>query len=226
MLYIIYGFLFGLIIPSMARRFAKFMPASAAETIYRLLCPVKHVSKHKQKNNPHYQTLQLKLFYRSCLYGILCASLFITASLHFDRQGLWGILAFLWALLLLLEIDYKTYLLPDIITIPLLIGGFCFSVFEGTWILSAESAIGATLGFILPTIAELLMIWKRQNAIGLGDIKLFAAVGAWIGIQPITYCLVLSCLLFAVQALILRQREGAFGPAISAAAIIVAFYFF
>ena len=37
MSYIFWGFLFGVLIPYMARRFAKFMPATAAYALYRLL---------------------------------------------------------------------------------------------------------------------------------------------------------------------------------------------
>ena len=141
MQYALYGFLLGFIIPYMARRFAKFMPASAAESIWRLLYPHKSVGPQIRQKNAHYRTLIKAYFWRSFIFGLTGALLFTAANLHFEAWDLPAICAFLWALLLLFEIDYKTFLLPDVITIPLLIGGFCFSVFTGVWVLSAESAI-------------------------------------------------------------------------------------
>lgn len=55
MSYIFWGFLFGVLIPYMARRFAKFMPATAAYALYRLLWPVKTVSDERKRANPAYQ---------------------------------------------------------------------------------------------------------------------------------------------------------------------------
>lgn len=224
--YILYGFLFGFIIPYMARRFAKFMPASAANAVWRLICPVKKVSPQKRINNSQYKKLISTYFWRSFMYGLGSAVLFYLASLHFQPFGLAGILAFIWALLLLFEIDYKTMFLPDVVTVPLLIGGFVFSSLYGVWVLPVESALGASAGYLLPVIAGLMIVWKHADAFGGGDIKLLAAVGAWLGILPVIYTILLSSLLFGIFALIMRRRAGAFGPAISAAAIVLAFYFF
>ena len=49
MSYIFWGFLFGVLSPYMARRFAKFMPATAAYALYRLLWPVKTVSDERKR---------------------------------------------------------------------------------------------------------------------------------------------------------------------------------
>lgn len=226
MSYVLYGFLFGFVIPYMARRFAKFMPTSAANAVWRLICPVKYTSFQKRKGNNHYKKLIRSYFWRSFMYGLAGAVLFYLASLHFESFGLGGVLAFMWALLLLFEIDYKTMFLPDVVTVPLLIGGFVFSTLCGVWVLPVESALGATTGYVLPLIAGLMIVWKHADAFGGGDIKLLAAVGAWLGILPVIYTILLSTLLFGAFALIRHRREGAFGPAISVAAIILAFYFF
>jgi len=226
MSYIVYGFVLGFIIPYMARRFAKFMPASAAVAVWRLICPVKCTSFQKRKDNDHYKKLIRSYFWRSFMYGLSGAVLFYLASLHFQPFGLAGILAFMWALLLLFEIDYKTMLLPDVVTVPLLIGGFVFSSLYGVWVLPVESALGASAGYLLPVIAGLMIVWKHADAFGGGDIKLLAAIGAWLGILPVIYTILLASLLFAVFAAVKRQRAGAFGPAITVAAIVLAFYFF
>ena len=226
MIYAVYGFVLGFIIPYMARRFAKFMPASAAETVWRLVCSGKRTSHQKRFASLKYKQLLSAYFWRCIMFGLLVAGLFFCASNHFSIRGLSGILAFIWALVLLLEIDYKTMFLPDVITVPLLIGGFVFASFYGEWIFSTESALGAVVGYLLPVIAALCIVRKHPDAFGGGDIKLLAAIGAWFGVLPVVYTILAATILFAIFSIIARRRAGAFGPAISVAAIIVAFYFF
>ena len=124
MSYIFWGFLFGVLIPYMARRFAKFMPATAAYAFYRLLWPVKTVSDERKRANPAYQKLMSAYVMRSLGYGIITAAISYAAYWQFGTAHLWWYLAFIWILLLLTEIDYKTMYLPDILTFPLLLAGF------------------------------------------------------------------------------------------------------
>lgn len=226
MMYTICGFLLGFIIPHMARRFAKFSPASPSESLWRLVMPLKRVSINKRRKNSAYRELCISYFWRSFMYGIITAFIFYISSKHFHPLGIGGILTFFWALILLAEIDYKTYLLPDVVTIPLLIGGFIFACFWGAWLVAAESSVGAVLGYTIPVIAGLLIAWRYPDAFGGGDVKLLAAAGAWLGAEGIMYTIVLSCLIFSSFAYITKKRTGAFGPAISLATIIVAFLIF
>ena len=210
----------------MARRFSKFMPASAPLAIWHLIVPSKKTSKQKRQNNLKYQYLKKQHIKRSLTYGSITAALFSGAYFNFQPIGLIFILFFIWSLLLLLEIDYKTMLLPDVITLPLLITGFLFSCFYSLWILPIDSAIGSAIGYIIPTLSALLLIKKHPDAIGGGDIKLFSAIGAWLGTINTVYTILLSCIIFALTALITHKKTGAFGPAICISAIIVAFYYF
>lgn len=224
MLYIVYGFLFGILIPYMARRFAKFMPATAAYALYRLVWPVKTVSDEKKRANPYYQKLMSAYVMRSLGYGIISAAVSYAAVLRFGTPHIWWYLSFIWILLLLLEIDYKTMYLPDILTIPLLLTGFLCAVLVGDWSGPAESSVGAAAGYVLPIIASLFLVWKNKDVFGGGDIKLLSAVGAWLGVEELLYVIILSCVIFGGYALLKRKRSGAFGPAIAIAAIIVAFF--
>ena len=226
MIFAIYGFFCGFIIPYVARRLAKICPASPSEVLWRLIIPSKHQGLKQYVQNEKYKTLAYGYWWRSVVYGMVNSVLFCAASTTFMPLGLGGILALFWALMLLAEIDYRTYLLPDVITVPLLIGGFFFSCYYGSWIIGIESAVGAIAGYILPVFAGVLIAWKHSDAFGGGDVKLLAAVGAWLGILPVIYTILLSCCLFAVFAFVMKRRAGAFGPAISIAAIMVAFYFF
>lgn len=226
MIYAVYGFVFGLLIPYISRRFAKFMPATMAYALVSLCKFSKKVTSEKWEKSLTYTKLRREFFYRSLLCGIVTAAVSYFAYAHFGSRGLWWQLYFIWSLLLLAEIDYRMFLLPDILTVPLLILGFTASCWGWGHISGAESALGAVGGYFLPVLVSLLFVWKNKDAFGGGDIKLLAALGAWLGFEKLLYVIVVSAVLFILYAAIKRQRSGAYGPAIAIAGIIVAFYFF
>lgn len=226
MFYAISGFIFGFCIPYIARRFAKFMPATFAYGLYRLIKPNKSVCLAKKQANNKYKKLCCRYFYRSLVWGCVCGLLSLAAYICFGESSLGWYLFFIWVLLLLSEIDYKIYLLPDILTVPLLLVGFLYAVFVGEWVVPAESAVGAFIGYFLPVIAALFLVWKNKDMFGGGDIKLLAGIGAWMGADKLIYVILVSVCVFGMYALLRKQRSGAFGPAIALAAIVIAFYFF
>lgn len=225
MIYAVSGFVFGLLIPYLARRFSKFMPATFAYGLYRIFRQNKKVSKAKRKNNHRYEKLMRRYLMRSLGWAIITSALSFLMIYQFGGYHCWWYLGLLWSLLLLTEIDYRMELLPDIITIPLLMMGFGFAVFAGDWATPQESAIGALGGYFIPVMASLFLVWKSPDAFGGGDIKLLAALGAWFGLENLIVIIVLACVIFGIYALIYKKRDAAFGPSIAVAAIAVAFYF-
>lgn len=227
MWYAVCGFVFGMLVPYMSRRFSKFMPATMAYALYRLVKPNKVVSRQKRAENTRYGKLIRRYLMRSVGWGILAAALSYLALHKFGNHYIWWHLTFIWILLLLTEIDNRMQLLPDILTIPLLLAGFAYAAFTGSWVTVAESAWGAGLGYMLPAIASLPFVFRRPDAFGGGDIKLLAALGAWLGFECLMYAVVAACLIFVATVVVYsKKRDGAFGPSLAAAAIGVAFYFF
>lgn len=218
--YILGGLVFGLLIPYMARRFAKFMPATPAYALWQLLRPGKQTAGERRR------PLLRAYFWRSIICGLLTAGLTYAFAYRFGLEKLGWYVFYLWVLLLLAEIDWRMCLLPDILTVPLLIGGFACAAWGSGWIIGAESALGATAGYLLPAVVSLLLVWRNKDAFGGGDIKLLAAIGAWIGVELLLYVIAASSILMLVYTLVRRRRSAAFGPALAAAAIIVAFCFF
>lgn len=229
MLYIFIGFAFGFAIPYLARRFAKFMPATFAYAIYRILKPNKNVSKQKRKQNLTYKKLCLRYFMRSLGWGIVTSSVIFLLSLTAAASETPWLIFLIITLFILMEIDKRMFLLPDILTVPLLIVGFLYAAFSG-YILGFDaasstlnSALGAFAGYFIPVLASLFLIKKYPDAFGGGDIKLLAAVGAWLGLTNIPYIILLSCLIFAATCFINKQKIGAFGPSIVIATLIILF---
>ena len=172
---------------------------------------------------------------RSLGWGIFCAAATYLFAVNFDSYYTCWYLAFLWIMLLLVEIDKRFMLLPDILTLPLLVLGFGYAAINGVWLDTVDpqlisnaqnSFMGACAGYSMPVIASMFLVWKYPDAFGGGDIKLLAAIGAWVGLEPISYILLCSCILFALGCLIKKQRVGPFGPSIVYATLLICIFLF
>jgi leader peptidase (prepilin peptidase) / N-methyltransferase len=84
------------------------------------------------------------------------------------------------ALIVLFAIDLEHHLLPNAITVPLIVVGFVFSFFtEPQWL---SSLIGILVGGgVLFTIAEIYYRVRHEEGLGMGDVKMLAMIGAFLG---------------------------------------------
>lgn len=116
-------------------------------------------------------------------------------------------------LLPLLIIDAKRQLLPDALTLPLIWMGFIYQINSGNL---QDGVVGAMLGYVaLWLISTLFQFFRKKESIGYGDMKLFAAFGAWIGWYFLPVILLGASILSLVYVLLLRvgsNQRFAFGP--------------
>lgn len=85
-----------------------------------------------------------------------------------------------WMLLLLAVIDWRVQLLPDVITLPLLLTGLAAAAFLDRDHM-VDHLIGALAGFAVFALAALVYrLLRGREGLGLGDAKLLAGIGAWI----------------------------------------------
>lgn len=100
-----------------------------------------------------------------------------------------------WALLAAALIDRRTLLLPDLVSLPLAAGGLV-----AAWLgLAPASPLAALAGALLglgglATIAELYRRLRGREGLGMGDAKLMAAAGAWLGPGPLPQVLLVGAL--------------------------------
>ncbi|TVU89255.1 prepilin peptidase [Vreelandella titanicae] len=122
-------------------------------------------------------------------------------------------------LLVLAVIDFRTQLLPDVITLPLLWAGLLFQLlFQPLMLQSA--VIGAMVGYLsLWSFYWLFKLVTGKEGMGYGDFKLLAALGAWLGWSFLPLILLLSAGLGAIVGLVaqacsprLRGTPFPFGP--------------
>ncbi len=229
MTYILIGFIFGFSIPYLARRFAKFMPATMPYALYRIFKQNKTVSKEKRSQNNKYLKLKQKYFMRSFGWGIVVSAFSFYTYITFQPIDVSWFVFLIMMLFLLMEIDNRMMLLPDLITLPLLISGFAYASFNGHMfggdiiVATQDSVLGAIKGYLVPTIAALFMVRKNSEAFGGGDIKLLSAIGAWLGSNTIPIIILISCFIFAITCFVNKKRAGAFGPSIVIATLIAIF---
>lgn len=124
------------------------------------------------------------------------------------------------ALITLSWIDFRTYRLPDPVTLPLIAAGLAANAF--VFNTPAASLVGAALGYGVFVAIEIGFKKLRGiQGLGRGDAKLLAAGGAWCGgwlLPGIVLIGAFSALLFVgMLALIRRQPLNdttpyAFGP--------------
>jgi leader peptidase (prepilin peptidase) / N-methyltransferase len=133
-----------------------------------------------------------------------------------------------WWLLLLALLDLEELRLPDALTLPLIVAGILLSIWAPTASLELPadplfSIIGAIVGYLaLAAIARLYRMLRNREGLGLGDAKLFAAGGAWLGVMRLPDYLLLAALLGVAHAIFIgawRQpdRVVPFGPALALA---------
>jgi leader peptidase (prepilin peptidase) / N-methyltransferase len=139
----------------------------------------------------------------------------------------WAALAglfFTWALVALSGIDFRTQLLPDQITLPLLWTGLLLSLFH-LFVEPKPAILGAAIGYLsLWSVYWLFKLLTGKEGMGFGDFKLLAALGAWMGPVSLLPVILLSSLVGAlVGGTLIALRKHArnipmpFGPFIAMA---------
>ncbi|MEX3555544.1 MAG: A24 family peptidase [Burkholderia gladioli] len=98
-----------------------------------------------------------------------------------------------WITLLAL-VDLDTQLLPDLLTLPFMGCGFACAI-AGLFVPVTAALVGAIVGWAMLMAAHWAarLMGRSQDAIGQGDAKLLAAVGAWLGWNAMVDTLLVAC---------------------------------
>jgi leader peptidase (prepilin peptidase)/N-methyltransferase len=120
------------------------------------------------------------------------AAIFLGAALQFGASWLLvSRLVFASLLIVLFVTDLEHRILPNAITLSGILIGLAFSlVAEPGW---RSAAIGALAGGgVLLAIAELYYRVRGEEGLGMGDVKMLAMIGAFLGWDQMLLTLVLS----------------------------------
>lgn len=138
---------------------------------------------------------------------------------------------FVCALLVIIWIDIRYQIVPDLITIPGILLGFCLA-FLNPVLYWFDSALGIVMGggiFYLVALCYYLLT-KRQG-MGGGDIKFMAMIGAFLGWQSLPFVIFASSLMGSLVGLVAmaKQKKGGqtvipYGPFLAVAALMYIFF--
>jgi leader peptidase (prepilin peptidase)/N-methyltransferase len=129
------------------------------------------------------------------LVELVTAGVFLAAYYLFGPSPLLiARLLFASAMIVLFVIDLQHRILPNIITLPGIIVGFVFSLFlPPGWF---ESLVGIVAGGgVLLLMAEMYYRLRKEEGLGMGDVKMLAMIGAFLGWKLMLVTLVLSSFL-------------------------------
>jgi leader peptidase (prepilin peptidase)/N-methyltransferase len=115
------------------------------------------------------------------------------------------------------EIDARTYLLPDLVTLGTFVCGvlvqFALDPFSPAEAAGLGLARGAATALVL-ALVRWGYAWRRgREGIGLGDVKLAAAIGAWLPVEAIPMCFLLATAAAFTAVLFARLRGESFDRA-------------
>jgi leader peptidase (prepilin peptidase) / N-methyltransferase len=143
----------------------------------------------------------------------LAATLVALLALVADDGPLtWLDCLFGWWLLALGWTDLRSWLLPDALTLPLVLAGFGMTAWIAPQRL-AVSVLGAALGYLgLRLVGWAYRVLRGGEGIGEGDAKLLAASGAWLGVAALPRVILVAASSALVAAIGMRFCGARLGP--------------
>ena len=112
------------------------------------------------------------------------------------------------------DVDARTYLLPDAVTLGATLAGIVAAPFvepldawSNPWLAGASAAARALgCAAVLALLRSLYAQMRDREGLGFGDVKLAAAVGAWLPLDAIPLCFALAASAALVAAMIAQLR--------------------
>jgi leader peptidase (prepilin peptidase) / N-methyltransferase len=201
---------FGALIGSFLNVCIHRLPLGASVVWPASACPHCRRELSWYENVPVLSYLALRARCRTCkgpiairypLVEALTSAVFVLAwSAYGPGPLLASRLVFACALIVLFAIDLEHHLLPNVITLPGIAVGFAFSFFtEPGWLASLIGLLAG--GGVLYAIAVIYFWIRHEEGLGMGDPKMLAMIGAFLGWKLTLVTLMLASLTGSVVGL-------------------------
>lgn len=117
-------------------------------------------------------------------------------------------------------VDARRMIIPNALNAAVAGFGLLKAAGEGTKALAEAASAGLTVYLLFALLAELYVRWRDRPGLGLGDVKLLAAVSTWCGLAGVPVILLVGCAsglaMMAARGSLAReigwQQRIAFGP--------------
>jgi leader peptidase (prepilin peptidase)/N-methyltransferase len=200
----VYVALVGLVVGSYLNVVIHRLPRRESTVLPRSRCPACGAKIRAWDNVPLASFLVLRGRCRSCRHPISWRYPLVEATtgalfvLSLERFGASPdalvAMGFGSLLIVLAGIDYEHYLLPDVLTLPGLGAGLLVAA-TTDWIRWPDAAIGAAIGGGASwLLAEGWYRLRGEEGLGLGDVKMLALLGAFLGWEGLLVTLLLASL--------------------------------
>lgn len=125
-----------------------------------------------------------------------------------SARGL-ALMPFVTLLVVLALIDLEHQILPDVITLPGIVVGVALTRLPGWPVSLLDSALSAALGyFAMMILAKAAEMYYREEALGQGDWKMVAMLGAFLGSTKLAFVALSANLLGALVGLLMIGIMG------------------
>ena len=224
-LYVLIGLLSGFLVPFIAGRFGKIIPADPGNLILNLWHKPRFSTVYDPARAFLLKHLWYKLFLWAFFWAVCHGALFTLAYFVLPESVRIYACVLVWIINVCSVIDAEYWLLPDFFTLPLLVLGLVFHLHTGIYDIPF-ALTGVIAGYLVSILSVLILAQSKNNELGNGDVKMITALGAWLGLMGLNICLILSFILFILFSWLPIQKKGAYGPALGTAALIVFFMMF
>lgn len=203
-------------------------------------CPKCETPLKWYDNIPIFSFLFLKGSCRYCHESISWQYPTVEACMGLLAIGLklkfgWLLFAFYFifsaSLLVIIVVDFRHQIIPDVISIPGILIGFAFS-FMNPYLQWSDAGLGILIGggsFYLLALVYFLL--TKRMGMGGGDIKLLAMIGAFLGWQSLPFVIFSSSLfgtIIGIGAMIKQKKGGKtvipYGPFLAISALLYLFF--
>jgi len=168
-----------------------------------------------------------KISFQYPFVELLTGFLFLSAYLKFGLNiKLIFMLILLSSLIVISFIDYKFMIIPNVITYPGVIIGLLYAI-----IFEYINIINSLLGIFIPAFLLLIIALIFRGGMGIGDIKLVAMLGAFLGYKYTLAAIFIGSVFGSIIGLTLmslgilkKKSRIPFGPFICIGAVLMIFY--
>ena len=226
-----FAFLFGAVVGSFLNVVVARVPAGESIVHPRSRCPGCRTPIAWYDNVPVLSWMLLRGRCRACRAGISFryplvellggAAALVAVSRHGLSLAALAEFGFAATLLALSFIDLDTWLLPHVLTVPLLVAGVGLSALGLTSAPSFLGSLGGAAAGWLSFAAVSVLGEKvlRKEALGFGDVWLLGGIGAWVGVAGLLPVVLLASLQGTVVGLaLIVMGRGEPGPGEAAVA--------
>ena len=114
--------------------------------------------------------------------------------------------------------DLRTRRLPN----PLTLGGAAVALLHAAYITGAGGAVASISGWAVGLL--LFLPFFALGGLGAGDVKLLAAVGAWLGPGPALWVALYAAMAGGVMAVVVGLATGYLGQALKNVSFLMTFW--